>query len=61
MKLYTHRSLGGIFLFVALVSGWCFLSGFEPGWAWGPGHVATLCILVLSLPLAVIFYALAKK
>jgi hypothetical protein len=54
MKLYSNRALGGVFLLVAIVSGWCFVAGFEQ--AWSRGHITTLVILISALPLSIYFY-----
>jgi hypothetical protein len=55
MKLYSNRALGGLFLLIALIGGWCFLAGFEH--AWNSQHIAFAVIWPPSLVLSIIFYA----
>ena len=50
MQVTTKRSLGGIFLLVAIVSFWCFLSGFEQPWT--DFHMALLITWPIALALA---------
>ena len=61
MKLYTNRSLGGVLVFVSMVSCYLFVAGFEPGFAWSQAHVAELCICISSFVGAVYFAILGRK
>ena len=58
MQVTTKRSLGGIFLLVAIVSFWCFLSGFEQPWT--NFHMASLIIWPIALALAGFFYSQSR-
>ena len=54
MKLDTKFALGGVFLLVSILGGWCSLAGFEE--AWNRGRITMLDISNTELMLSIYSY-----